>query len=59
MVYNCPLRDVDDVVTGRLKDLQCIRVEYNTKDELKARAKKLGIMDDVKVSNGRLHSPAT
>ncbi|XP_071098308.1 alpha-1,3-mannosyl-glycoprotein 2-beta-N-acetylglucosaminyltransferase-like [Haliotis cracherodii] len=47
-VYESPLLSVAEVVSQSKSDYGTVRVQYNTKDEFKSLAKKLGIMDDFK-----------
>ncbi|XP_050398754.1 alpha-1,3-mannosyl-glycoprotein 2-beta-N-acetylglucosaminyltransferase [Patella vulgata] len=47
-VYDAPLMTVTEVVLAAKPELPAARVQYNNKNDFKAAAKKLGIMDDYK-----------
>ena len=49
-IYGLPEISVDQIHARTRQDLKEVRVTYKTKEEFKNIAKKLGIMDDFKVS---------
>ncbi|XP_033725477.1 alpha-1,3-mannosyl-glycoprotein 2-beta-N-acetylglucosaminyltransferase-like [Pecten maximus] len=54
MVYETPEVTVAEVMSGSKKHLKALRVTYTTKEQFKATAKKLGIMDDFKAGVPRV-----
>ena len=49
-IYSLPEISVGEVQAKSRQNFPEVRVTYRTKDEFKSLAKKLGIMDDFKVS---------
>ncbi|XP_060073454.1 alpha-1,3-mannosyl-glycoprotein 2-beta-N-acetylglucosaminyltransferase-like [Ylistrum balloti] len=54
LVYDTPEVTVAEVMSGSKKHLKALRVTYTTKEQFKATAKKLGIMDDFKAGVPRV-----
>lgn len=49
-VYQCPVITFEELRRGLAKNLNEVRVQYNTKDQYKRITKLLGLMDDFRVS---------
>ena len=49
-MYAVPEVTLAEVTSGGKKHMPALRVTYSTKEQFKAMSKKLGIMDDFKVS---------
>ena len=48
-VYSSPLLSISEVMSGAKPEAQAVRIQYENKISYKVLAKKLGIMDDLKV----------
>ncbi|XP_063702178.1 alpha-1,3-mannosyl-glycoprotein 2-beta-N-acetylglucosaminyltransferase [Culicoides brevitarsis] len=52
-VYQCPVITFEELRRGLAKNLNEVRVQYNTKDQYKRICKLLGLMDDFRSGVGR------
>lgn len=55
LVKDTPEVTVSEAMSGHKSNMKALKVIYSTKEEFKSTAKKLGIMDDFKVSEGHLY----